>query len=447
MVTRRLDADERIALHSGCVYAWEERGPHSELTGLGIERFTEGRRWTASRVREEFLFYYEKYSPPPDANHPGNNQPPRDWDQLVKQTYSVWVETGKGRRKWHLTAYFTPATYDQLGTVDDIPSLRDLVVPEGTFTSTRTGKSRTKTDNNNRTDATKAATNVSRTFAPFPSYQNQAQNGSPSLAPVLMHEPYQNRRSEATQSPVYEQSPSPDSPENLSPYIPSQVPYSGLGGSSSSFTNQNYTMSPTSASPRAFSPAHGSRPYPGPSMHVSDDLSPRPSSWDANGSLYERPMYQHRNEYSKASSPYSPVSPFPAADPGSSSSRQTYYPSTPASHMSNPSNTNGNNIYSPSYSLQSALNLHPLSPDARQLYPLSPLQIPDRLPPQSGSFSLPQSSHTHTSLNSELSVDEGDGSHEASLAPLDVLRRPVRFPRDPTDEKTLRLLREKRSST
>jgi hypothetical protein len=52
MVTRRLDADERQALKSGCIYAWEERGPHSEITGLGIERFTEGRRWSPSRVRD-----------------------------------------------------------------------------------------------------------------------------------------------------------------------------------------------------------------------------------------------------------------------------------------------------------------------------------------------------------------------------------------------------------
>jgi hypothetical protein len=52
MVTRRLDADERSALGSGSVYAWEERGPHSEITGLGIERFTEGRRWSPSRVRD-----------------------------------------------------------------------------------------------------------------------------------------------------------------------------------------------------------------------------------------------------------------------------------------------------------------------------------------------------------------------------------------------------------
>jgi hypothetical protein len=52
MVTRRLDADERMQLRTGCVYAWEERGPHTELTGLGIERFTEGRRWSPSRVRD-----------------------------------------------------------------------------------------------------------------------------------------------------------------------------------------------------------------------------------------------------------------------------------------------------------------------------------------------------------------------------------------------------------
>ena len=52
MISKRLDADERLALCSGCVYAWEERGPNTEVTGLGIERFTEGRRWSPSRVRD-----------------------------------------------------------------------------------------------------------------------------------------------------------------------------------------------------------------------------------------------------------------------------------------------------------------------------------------------------------------------------------------------------------
>lgn len=61
MVTRRLDTDERLALTSGCVYAWEERGPHTEITGLGIERFTEGKRWSASRVRDVSHFLHLLY--------------------------------------------------------------------------------------------------------------------------------------------------------------------------------------------------------------------------------------------------------------------------------------------------------------------------------------------------------------------------------------------------
>ncbi|KAE9393216.1 hypothetical protein BT96DRAFT_829564 [Gymnopus androsaceus JB14] len=194
MVTRRLDADERLALVSGCVYAWEERGPHTEITGLGIERFTEGRRWSPSRVRDEFLFYYEKYTPPESAQsrHP---QAPRDWDPLVKQTYSVWVETEKGKRKWHLTAYFTQATVDNLGTIDNIPGVGDLQVPEGMFKSTRLSKIRSssKLDEPARSNdsALREAVVPARTYAAFPAppypLPVQSQNGS---QPIQMYEPY-----------------------------------------------------------------------------------------------------------------------------------------------------------------------------------------------------------------------------------------------------------------
>jgi len=83
MIRVRLDSADRHALASGNVYAWEERSPRSDPMGSGIERFTEGKRWTASRLRDvrrlrphlpipvstlivpapsqDFLFYYEKY--------------------------------------------------------------------------------------------------------------------------------------------------------------------------------------------------------------------------------------------------------------------------------------------------------------------------------------------------------------------------------------------------
>jgi hypothetical protein len=61
MITRRLDAKEREALSSGYCYAWEDRGPHA-ITGIGIERFTEGRHWSASRVRDVRLAHLSHLS-------------------------------------------------------------------------------------------------------------------------------------------------------------------------------------------------------------------------------------------------------------------------------------------------------------------------------------------------------------------------------------------------
>ena len=52
MVNRRLDAADRAALRAGNVYVWEERSPAADATGAGMERFTEGRHWYPSRVRD-----------------------------------------------------------------------------------------------------------------------------------------------------------------------------------------------------------------------------------------------------------------------------------------------------------------------------------------------------------------------------------------------------------
>ncbi|KAJ7887673.1 hypothetical protein B0H14DRAFT_3721535 [Mycena olivaceomarginata] len=166
------------ALKTGCVYAWEERSPNTEITDIGIERFTEGRRWSASRVRDEFLFYYEKWVPDPNQ---GSRNEPMGWEQLVKQTYSVWVETGQGKRKWHLKS-----TVDQLGTVDDIPDVRHL------------------------------QSSVARVYAAFPSPlppiaprpTKSTSAGARPPSPVRMYEPYSRPQSRTRmQSPTTYHSP------------------------------------------------------------------------------------------------------------------------------------------------------------------------------------------------------------------------------------------------
>ncbi|KAG1772551.1 Gti1/Pac2 family-domain-containing protein [Suillus placidus] len=157
MVTRRLDTEERRSITSGCVFVWEERGPSPEATGLGIERWTDGKRWGPSRVRDEFLFYQERDPEPVDVDPNSDSdttigssplaQPgvPHEYVRvsLVKQTYSVFVETPtRGRKKWHLIAYFTHDSLDYLRTVSDLPDLARIVVPPGNYRSARHNTSR-----------------------------------------------------------------------------------------------------------------------------------------------------------------------------------------------------------------------------------------------------------------------------------------------------------------
>ncbi|TFK70634.1 hypothetical protein BDN72DRAFT_896321 [Pluteus cervinus] len=150
IVSRRLDTEERRRITSGNVFVWEERGPNAEATGLGIERWTDSIRWGPSRVRDEFLYYHERdttggdldVTSDSDTTSPSHSTQRRSFlrDNLVKQTYSVFVETPRGRRKWHLIAYFTPDSLDYLRTVDDIPELANVSVPPGQYTSARSTK-------------------------------------------------------------------------------------------------------------------------------------------------------------------------------------------------------------------------------------------------------------------------------------------------------------------
>jgi len=142
MVTRRLDTEERSLISPGSVYVWEERGPHAELTGVGIERWTDGIRWGPSRVREGFLFYHEKQM----SGHLYSDDLSSSSDYsrtiLIKQTYTVFVDTPRGQQKWHLIAYFTEESLDRLRSIEDIPQLATLRVPHGKYKSARSAKGR-----------------------------------------------------------------------------------------------------------------------------------------------------------------------------------------------------------------------------------------------------------------------------------------------------------------
>jgi len=114
IVTRRLDTEERREIRSGCVFVWEERSTNTDAVGMvGIERWTDSRSWGPSRVRDEFLYYHERERSPVELEMASDSDstltsnrpsPPRvRRKNLIKQTYSVLVQTQRGRRKWHLS--------------------------------------------------------------------------------------------------------------------------------------------------------------------------------------------------------------------------------------------------------------------------------------------------------------------------------------------------------
>lgn len=91
---------------------------------------------------------------------PASLHPRRLGDCMIKQTYSVYINGHAGMKKWHLSpfsspspyfisltqvladAYWTQETIDQLQTIDDIPQLRHLQVPEGLYVCARTNRMR-----------------------------------------------------------------------------------------------------------------------------------------------------------------------------------------------------------------------------------------------------------------------------------------------------------------
>ncbi|KAH9929589.1 Gti1/Pac2 family-domain-containing protein [Epithele typhae] len=189
-IEKRLDANERAALRPGDVYVWEEKGPNSDSFSVSMERFTEGKSWTASRVREDFLMYFESPRKGKGNARTSENQVvrPGEQDLYIKLTYSV-IREDVGRDagnskdaedkqkkppKWHMNAYFTKLTEGQLRTIDEIPMLRELTVPDNIFRSARTTKP------NKRSEGSRNATStVKRMYAPFPPHPSRRLHETP----------------------------------------------------------------------------------------------------------------------------------------------------------------------------------------------------------------------------------------------------------------------------
>ena len=159
----------------------------------------------------------------------------------MKQTYSVYLNESDGsKRKWHLSAYlssplhnpclislaayFTQATVDSLGTVDDIPVLKDLSVPEGLFRSSR----RTKT----RSSRANAAAHSADASPAVPAPASSSGKSGKQIASVAGPSSTVSRTPPqiVTQSapPQQNQAPPPTSAYPQELFNPKPPPYSGL---------------------------------------------------------------------------------------------------------------------------------------------------------------------------------------------------------------------------
>lgn len=207
IVSRRLNDAERSAyIRSGSVFVWEESDDE-----LGLKRWTDGRFWSQSRMREPFLFYEERvvervpneprtragagteafrfvdHSPSPTTGSGARSSTTAAG--LVKQTYSAFVHNnvpGGKPRKWHLTAYLTYADVSHLPTIDLDPTLRSIVIPPGMYRSAKARSRQVDLENTYATDPSRAggiAANPVRLASPYPQMPPQAFSPAPTPAP------------------------------------------------------------------------------------------------------------------------------------------------------------------------------------------------------------------------------------------------------------------------
>ncbi|CAK5274078.1 unnamed protein product [Mycena citricolor] len=148
LITRRLGSQERAVLSSGNVFVWQESKAED-----GLERWTDGRAWSQSKMRNDCLLYEEKVAMSEDEKAakaarrldrvwldssrrakngcaeipaaPKRRDRPTKIDGLWKQTYSVLIHPpgAPSPHKWHLVAYYSVSPSHRL-LRKDAPHIR-----------------------------------------------------------------------------------------------------------------------------------------------------------------------------------------------------------------------------------------------------------------------------------------------------------------------------------
>ncbi|CAK5262926.1 unnamed protein product [Mycena citricolor] len=159
LIIHRLSVEDREQVGAGRVYVWEE----SDRKG-GLMRWTDGRKWSQSRVLGERLFYDEKVeiteeereakaqrrvqrivNPGIPVPPPNRNQRQFKSDGLTKENYSFFVKgPGDLSRKWHLVAYSIGSERATYPTITHYPHLLAIRVPPGVFSLSRNRRVREK---------------------------------------------------------------------------------------------------------------------------------------------------------------------------------------------------------------------------------------------------------------------------------------------------------------
>ncbi|KAJ1834656.1 Gluconate transport-inducing protein [Coemansia sp. RSA 2711] len=127
---RRLCDRERRNLRSGSVYVWDE-------SESGIRRWTDGKRWSPSRVNSFFLMYTEleprlsQDDELVEARRSASSDVPMD-DGLTKKAFSMFTTDNN---KLHVMCYYRKADVEsgRLGTPSRDPRLSDITVPRSLY--------------------------------------------------------------------------------------------------------------------------------------------------------------------------------------------------------------------------------------------------------------------------------------------------------------------------